>query len=84
VEPAQGVLPQASLAAIGGDIKLSQKEGILSAFQYFSGKHWDVHVFAIYRDEWDQYCAPTVERLVRGRRSMSVFGRHGQHGRRSV
>src|SRR5690606_11398436 len=59
---------EASLSSIGGDLKVSQKEGILSGHQYFSGKHWDEHVFAIYRDEWDEFCAQAVERLVRERR----------------
>ncbi|MGI5271940.1 GNAT family N-acetyltransferase [Nonomuraea sp. CA-218870] len=58
---------EASLSAIGGDLKVSHKEGILSGHQYFSGQHWDVHVFAIYREEWDQFCAHAVERLVRDR-----------------
>jgi RimJ/RimL family protein N-acetyltransferase len=55
-------LPQFS-SGIG---RILKPEGILHAHTFSAGRYWDKHIFAIYRDEWNQR-APDFRRLVLGR-----------------
>jgi RimJ/RimL family protein N-acetyltransferase len=64
----------ASLPYIGGMvIDLARKEGLLPGHQYFRGKLWDMHIFAIYREQWEAKGAELVERLA----SATGPGSHG-------
>ena len=57
----------ASLPSIGGIvIDLARKEGLLPGHQYFRGQLWDMHIFAIYREQWEAKGAGLVEHLAAG------------------
>lgn len=54
-------------AAIGFDgahAKMVRAEAVLPAHTFFHGQVWDVHVFAIYRDDWNAYGTDLLKQLV--------------------
>ncbi|HEX2047648.1 MAG TPA: GNAT family protein [Acidimicrobiales bacterium] len=57
---------EASLPHYGGAIaKVARREAVLPNHLFFRGQLWDVHVFAIYREDWAGAGARLVERLTR-------------------
>lgn len=48
----------------GGKVAgISREEAVLPDHQYFLGRHWDVYICAIYRDDWLAVGLPLVTRL---------------------
>ena len=56
---------QASTASFGGTLAaISRREGTLREHLFFRGRHWDVYIAAIYRDDWLRKGKPVADRLV--------------------
>lgn len=74
---------QASTAYFGGTLAaISRREGTLRDHVFFRGKHWDVYIAAIYRDDWIRSGQPVVDRLLRRQPvkaggELSVSGKRG-------
>ncbi|MDQ4096275.1 MAG: GNAT family N-acetyltransferase [Actinomycetota bacterium] len=57
---------EASLLHYGGAIaKVARREAILQEYLFFRGQLWDVHVFAIHRQDWEGIGSQLVRRLTR-------------------
>ena len=57
----------AAVGFFGGTLAaISRKEAVLPQHQYFRGRLWDVYLYAVYREAWDERGAALVERLVGG------------------
>jgi RimJ/RimL family protein N-acetyltransferase len=56
---------EASLPSMGLSINMMAEEGILRDHLYFQGRHWDLHIFAMYREQWLGFGAErTLRRLI--------------------
>jgi RimJ/RimL family protein N-acetyltransferase len=44
--------------------QMIRAEAVLGDYVYFYGKRWDVHIFAIYRDQWDTYGVDLLKQIV--------------------
>ncbi|MBP2473523.1 RimJ/RimL family protein N-acetyltransferase [Crossiella equi] len=54
------------LEAFGTTLARVPRELTLPEHVYFAGRLWDLHWYAIYREEWTALNAPVLDRLVRG------------------
>ncbi|MDX3195172.1 hypothetical protein PV458_42815 [Streptomyces sp. MN03-5084-2B] len=54
--------PDAGELGLGAD--LPREEVVLSDYTYFHGRLWDVHVVAIYREDWDEAGLDIIKQIV--------------------
>lgn len=52
----------------GGVGRFFREEGCLRDHEYYDGRYWDLHIFALYRDEWEKI-ADDWQRRREARRS---------------
>jgi hypothetical protein len=57
---------EASAAEFGGTLAtMSRREGTLREHFYFRGRHWDVYIMAVHRDDWLRLGKPIADRISR-------------------
>ncbi|MEU3233635.1 GNAT family protein [Nocardiopsis alba] len=55
---------EASIARFGAALSSLRSEVTLRDHTFFRGRLWDMHYYAVTRDEWERGGAPVLERLV--------------------
>ncbi|MGP3912342.1 GNAT family N-acetyltransferase [Nonomuraea sp. 10N515B] len=56
----------ASLDSFGAALANVPREATFPQHSYFAGQLWDIHWYAIYREQWETEGALILDRLVRG------------------
>ncbi|WP_062346031.1 GNAT family N-acetyltransferase [Herbidospora yilanensis] len=54
----------AGIGFAGPDAAVVEAEAVLPRHTYFHGRTWDVHVFAVYRERWDDHGVDLVKNIV--------------------
>ncbi|MGW0809535.1 GNAT family N-acetyltransferase [Nonomuraea sp. NPDC002799] len=52
------------LGFAGPHAAMVRAEAVLPKHTYFHGRVWDVHVFAVYREDWDEHGVDLVKNIV--------------------
>lgn len=54
----------AAIGFEGAHSEMVRAEAVLPAHTFFHGRLWDVHVFAIYRDDWNAYGTDLLKQII--------------------
>ncbi|MBB5958550.1 RimJ/RimL family protein N-acetyltransferase [Saccharothrix tamanrassetensis] len=54
----------AALGFAGENAAIVREEAVLPDHLYFHGRLWDMHVYAIYREQWDEYGIELLNHIV--------------------
>jgi len=56
----------------GGTDKLFHEEGRLRDHVYYGGRYWDMHLFAIYREEWAAFSGRLRNRAIGRKQNQGI------------